>query len=694
CTEIFYDHGPELAGGPPGSADEDGDRYIEIWNLVFMQFDRAADGTMNPLPKPCVDTGMGLERIAAVLQGAHSNYEIDLFQNLIGAAAKATGCKDKTNNSLKVIADHIRAVSFLIADGVLPSNEGRGYVLRRIMRRAIRHGYQLGQKKPFFHQLVSALDKEMGDAYPELHKQRDAIAKTIKTEEEKFAETLEQGMRLLEQAIAAMSGKTITGETVFKLYDTYGFPVDLTADIARERGLEVDQAGFETAMEKQRETARAASSFGADYSRDIELDDETAFTGYESLQDKGKIVALFSSKEAVKTLRAGDEGVVVLDNTPFYAESGGQIGDTGVIRTGNALFEVHDTVKRGKAFAHVGILKMGELKTNEPVTAAVNSERRAAIVLNHSATHLLHAALRKLLGTHVTQKGSLVAPDRLRFDFSHDKPVTATQLREIENCVNAEIRRNVEAGIHQMSYDDAMKFGAMALFGEKYGDTVRVLQFGDFSTELCGGTHVQRTGDIGLFRILSESGVAAGVRRIEALTGAHALAAVQQTDDELQTIAAEIRSERSHIVPRVTQLASQNRSLEKELTRLRGKLASGQGSDLASQAVTVDGVQLLAARLDGADAKALRDAVDQLKNKLKSAAVVLGATDDDKVRLVAGVTADVTDRIKAGDLVNTAAVGVGGKGGGRPDLAQAGGNAPDKLDKALADALAWMKQQL
>ncbi|MGD8828905.1 MAG: alanine--tRNA ligase, partial [Gammaproteobacteria bacterium] len=497
CTEIFYDHGPEVAGGPPGSPDEDGDRYVEIWNIVFMQYDRGADGSMEPLPKPCVDTGMGLERIAAVLQGVHSNYAIDLFRNLIHAAAAATGTRDLESNSLKVIADHIRACSFLIADGVLPSNEGRGYVLRRIMRRAIRHGYKLGQDKPFFHLLVDALDDEMGAAYPELREQKTAIARVIRQEEERFAETLEQGMRLLDQAIEGLSGGEIPGATVFKLYDTYGFPADLTNDIARERGLSIDQAGFEAEMDKQRERARAASQFAADYSRDIETDAQTDFSGYQDIRDHGRVVALFRGREAVDTLHAGEDGVVVLDRTPFYAESGGQVGDSGVLRGEEAIFDVGDTQKRAEAHAHVGKLRMGTLHVGAMVKAEVNEERRQAIVLNHSATHLLHAALRKVLGTHVTQKGSLVAPDRLRFDFSHSEPVGEEDLRHVERLVNAEIRRNVAADVRHMSYDDAMDFGAMALFGEKYGDTVRVLRFGDFSTELCGGTHVTRTGDIG-----------------------------------------------------------------------------------------------------------------------------------------------------------------------------------------------------
>ncbi len=686
CTEIFYDHGPDVAGGPPGSPDEDGDRYIEIWNLVFMQYDRAADGSMNPLPKPCVDTGMGLERIAAVLQGVHSNYEIDLFQKLIAAAAKATGCANLADNSLKVIADHIRACSFLIVDGVLPSNEGRGYVLRRIMRRAIRHGYKLGQVKPFFHTLVDALDTEMGEAYPELRKRKAAISKAIKQEEERFAETLEQGMRLLDEAIANLPGKTIPGETLFKLYDTFGFPVDLTADIARERGLSIDETGFEAEMEKQRERARAASKFGADYSHEIETDASTAFSGYDHGRDQATVVGLFKDGKAVDELSAGEEGVVVLDRTPFYAESGGQVGDTGELANDAAVFVVADTLKRGAAHAHIGRLASGTLKVGDKVEARIDAARRAAIVANHSATHLLHAALRKVLGEHVTQKGSLVAPDRLRFDFSHNQPVAAGELAEIEALVNAEIRHNVAADVASMSYDDAIKSGAMALFGEKYGDTVRVMKFGDFSTELCGGTHVARTGDIGLFKIVSESGVAAGVRRIEAVTGAGALKWVDEMAQTLAELAGLVRGGRDDVGLRVKQLVERNRALEKDVEQLRAKLASGQGTDLAAQAVAAGGAKVLSARLDGADAKALRDAVDQLKNKLGSAAVILGTVEDGKVRLVAGVSKDLTGKLPAGELVNSAAEKVGGRGGGRPDMAQAGGSEPENLDAALEAA--------
>lgn len=695
CTEIFYDHGADVAGGPPGSPDEDGDRYIEIWNLVFMQFDRDADGNMHDLPKPCVDTGMGLERIAAVLQGVHSNYEIDLFGKLIDAAAKVTGCKDLENNSLKVIADHIRACSFLIADGVLPSNEGRGYVLRRIIRRAIRHGYKLGQEDVFFYKLVDALDVEMGTAYPELRKQKDQLGKVLKLEEERFAETLDQGMKILDAAIADLAGDEIPGDVVFKLYDTYGFPADLTADIARERKLSIDEAGFAREMQAQRERAREASKFGVDYGKDIKLDATTEFTGYEKLRDHGKVIALFRGNESVKQLADGEEGAVVLDRTPFYAESGGQVGDRGVLESGAMRFEVRDTQKRGNAHVHFGTLSGGALSVGDDIEAAVSRESRSPTVLNHSATHLLHAALRHVLGSHVTQKGSLVAPDRLRFDFSHPQPLSAEEIRHVEDLVNTEIRRNHAAEIALMSYDDAIKAGAMALFGEKYGNEVRVMKFGEFSTELCGGTHVSRTGDIGFFKIVGETGIASGVRRVEAVTGDNALNYVRDLEGRLDRIGERVRASRDDAETRVEQLSDRARKLEKELDRLRKQLASGQGGDLTNQAKEIDGLKLVAARLDGADAKALRDAVDQLKNKLGSAAVVLGAaTDDGKVRLVAGVTKDRVNDIKAGELVNFVAEQVGGKGGGRPDMAQAGGTEAGKLDDALAGVEQWVRQQL
>ena len=581
CSEIFYDHGADVAGGPPGSKDADGDRYIEVWNLVFMQFDRSADGVMTPLPKPCVDTGMGLERITAVLQHVHSNYEIDLFVKLIDAAAKATGAKDKSSPSLRVIADHIRACAFLITDGVLPSNEGRGYVLRRIIRRAIRHGYKLGQEKPFFHTLVTALDHEMGSAYPELHKAAGHVDKVLLQEEQRFAETLTQGMGLLENAIKALKTKTIPGETVFKLYDTYGFPADLTNDIARERGLTLDVTGFEREMDAQKNRARAASQFGAEYGQDVVIDSETKFTGYDSLKDKGKIVALFRGKDAVQKLSAGEQGMVVLDHTPFYAESGGQVGDQGLLKSGSNEFKVADTQKRGGgAHAHMGSVVKGELKIGDTVEAQVDGELRAATVLNHSATHLLHAALRTVLGTHVTQKGSLVAPDRLRFDFSHYQAVTPQELQRIEDLVNTEVRRNEPADVREMGYDEAIKSGAMALFGEKYGNLVRVMKFGDFSTELCGGTHVHRTGDIGLFKIVGEGGVAAGVRRIEAVTGAGALAYVRGLEGVLRETEELLRAGKDEVVSKTQQLLERNKQLEKQLSQMSGKLAANRGDEL------------------------------------------------------------------------------------------------------------------
>lgn len=694
CTEIFYDHGPEVAGGPPGSPDEDGDRYIEIWNLVFMQFDRDADGNMHDLPAPCVDTGMGLERIAAVLQHVHSNYEIDLFQNLIKAASEVTGCKDLENNSLKVIADHIRACSFLIVDGVLPSNEGRGYVLRRIIRRAIRHGFQLGQEDLFFHKLVDALDAEMGEAYPELRKQKDQVKKALKLEEDRFAETLEQGMKILDAAIKDLAGDEIPGDVVFKLYDTYGFPADLTADIARERNLSIDDAGFAREMQAQRTRAREASKFGVDYGKDIKVDAASEFVGYESLRAHGKVVALYRGSESVKQLADGEEGAVVLDRTPFYAESGGQVGDRGVLEAGAMRFDVADTQKRNSAHVHFGTLSGGALSVGDEVEAEVARESRSPTVLNHSATHLLHAALRHVLGTHVTQKGSLVAPDRLRFDFSHPQALTAEEVREIEDLVNTEVRRNHPADVQEMAYDDAIKAGAMALFGEKYGDAVRVMKFGEFSTELCGGTHVSRTGDIGFFKIVSEGGVASGVRRVEAVTGDNALRYVRDLEGTLDSVGTRVKASRDEVDARVEQLVERARKLEKEIDKLRKQLASGQGTDLTTQAVEVGGMKIVAARIDGADAGALRDAVDQLKNKLGKAAVILAAVNDGKVQLAAGVTKNETGKLKAGDLVNFVAQQVGGKGGGRPDMAMAGGNSPENLDGALAGVEAWAREQL
>jgi len=693
CSEIFYDHGAGVAGGPPGSADADGDRYIEIWNLVFMQFDRSADGVLNPLPKPCVDTGMGLERVTAVLQHVHSNYEIDLFQKLIAAAAEVTGAKDKASPSLRVIADHIRACSFLITDGVLPSNEGRGYVLRRIIRRAIRHGYKLGQEKPFFHKLVKALDAEMGAAYPELHKAAAHVEKVLLQEEERFAETLAQGMGLLESAIKGLKGKTLPGETVFKLYDTYGFPADLTNDIARERGLAIDEAAFEREMESQRDRARSASKFGADYGQDVTIEGETAFKGYEHLVHKGKVTALFRGKDSVQALKAGEQGIVVLDQTPFYAESGGQVGDQGQLKGSSGAFKVADTQKRGGgAFAHMGQVTHGEIKVGDTLDAQVDEALRAATVLNHSATHLLHAALRKVLGNHVTQKGSLVAPERLRFDFSHYQAVTPEELAKIEDLVNTEVRRNEAADVRETSYDEAIKAGAMALFGEKYGNVVRVMKFGDFSTELCGGTHVHRTGDIGLFKILSEGGVAAGVRRIEAVTGAGALAYVHGLQGTVRALVETLRSD--DVLAKTQALQERVKQLEKQLAQSTAKLASNRGDELTSQAVVMGSAKVLAAAVEGADAASLRDLMDKLKDKLGSAVVVLGAASEGKVSLIAGVTQDLTSKVKAGELVNMVAQQVGGKGGGRPDMAQAGGTDPSKLDAALQSVPDWVKAKL
>ena len=694
CTEVFYDHGPDVVGGPPGSPDEDGDRYIEIWNLVFMQFDRAADGTLTPLPKPSVDTGMGLERLAAVMQGVHSNYDIDLFQNLLRAAATITGCQDLHNNSLKVLADHIRSTAFLITDGVLPSNEGRGYVLRRIMRRAIRHGYKLGAKDSFFYQLVAPLVAEMGDAYPELRQAQNQVTRVIEQEEERFAETLDNGMGLLERDIAALHGKTIPGATVFKLYDTYGFPVDLTADIARERGLDVDMAGFNAEMDAQRERARAASQFGTQQAANLAVEGSSEFSGYNTVQDQSTVTGLFRAGQAVEQLDADDEGMVVLTQTPFYAESGGQVGDSGVLRSAQAEFTVQDTQKQGAVHLHIGRIEHGSLRLGDKVEALVDADRRQAIVLNHSATHLLHAALRQVLGTHVQQKGSLVAPDRLRFDFSHHAPLTADELQRIETLVNQAIRRNEAADVRQMSYDDALKFGAIALFGEKYGDQVRVMKFGDFSTELCGGTHVNRTGDIGLFKIISETGIASGVRRIEALTGANALDHIRTVEQRLDQIAQLVKGSPDNVNEKVRQLSTRARELEKEITQLKQRLASGQSNDLSTQAIDINGIKVLAARLDAVDVKTLRSAVDQFRDKLQHAAVLLATVDGDTVRLVAGVTKAETSRIKAGDLVNVVAQQIGARGGGRPDLAQAGGGDPAKLDAALQTVPDWIKSQL
>jgi len=695
CTEIFYDHGPGIAGGPPGSADADGDRWIEIWNLVFMQFDRSADGTLSPLPKPSVDTGMGLERVAAVMQGVHSNYEIDLFLQLIDAAAQITGAQDRSSPSLRVIADHIRACAFLIADGVLPSNEGRGYVLRRIIRRAIRHGYKLGCTRPFFHALVQPLERAMGKGFPELVRQRDHVERVLRQEEERFAETLSQGMSLLEQAIAGLRGRQIPGETVFRLYDTFGFPVDLTADIARERGLSIDERGFEDAMEAQRERARAASRFGIDLRADVTVEGETVFTGYDTVEDSGTVVAIVRDQQPVDVLQAGGSGQVVLDRTPFYAESGGQVGDTGELVADSVRFVVEDTQKLGTVHVHIGVLESGTLRVGQQVQASVDAARRAAIRLNHSATHLLHAALRTVLGDHVAQKGSLVAPDRLRFDFSHYQAVTPAELTEIERLVNDQIRANATAETKRMKYDEAIAAGAMALFGEKYGDEVRVLRFGEFSTELCGGTHVSRAGDIGLLKIIAESGIAAGVRRIEAVTGQVALEWVSKTDRLVRDLAQLLKVGREDVEDKVRQLVERSRRLERDLADLKSRLATGQGGDLSATARDVNGVKLLTSRLDGADAPALRAATDQLKDKLGSAVIVLAAVDaNDRITLVAGVTRDLTGRVKAGELVNAVASQVGGRGGGRPDFAQAGGTDASKLAAALASVEPWLRTKL
>ena len=694
CSEIFYDHGADVAGGPPGSPDEDGDRYVEIWNLVFMQFNRSADGTMTPLPKPSVDTGMGLERIAAVMQGVHSNYDIDLFANLIRATADVLGVANDGSSSLNVIADHIRACAFLIVDGVLPGNEGRGYVLRRIVRRAIRHGKKLGHNDLFFFKLVAPLAEEMGDAYPELMKAKAHVEKVLKKEEQRFAETLDQGMEILESAIAGLNGSEIPGDVVFKLYDTYGFPVDLTADIARERGLTVDQAGFETAMESQRDRARAASKFAAADGSALKTDCETEFLGYEGTDGDSTVAALFRDNVAVDSLAPGEEGAVVLSATPFYAESGGQVGDTGILVSDGKLFRVDDTQKSGDANVHFGSVEQGTLSVGDTLSAVVDAERRQAIRLNHSATHLVHAALRNVLGEHVMQKGSLVAPDRLRFDFSHYEAVTAEQLREIEQQVNEQIRGNAAAETKLMSYDEAIESGAMALFGEKYGDKVRVLRFGDYSVELCGGTHVARTGDIGIFKLTSDGGVASGVRRIEAVTGQGALDWIESRQQALTEIAGRLRSQPEQAAARVEQLIRRNKELEKELAAAKQALLTGGNADAASDVQEIAGIKVLSTRMDGADAKTLRDAVDRFKDKLQNAIVVLGSVDDGKVRLAAGVTRNNTDRIRAGDLIKPVAEQVGGKGGGRPDFAQAGGSNAAALDQALKSVPDWVRAAL
>ncbi|MCF7971142.1 MAG: alanine--tRNA ligase [Methylococcaceae bacterium] len=695
CTEIFYDHGEDIAGGPPGTPEEDGDRYIEIWNLVFMQYDRDMDGHLTPLPKPSVDTGMGLERIAAVLQGVHNNYEIDLFQKLLKVAADLAGTKDLTESSLRVIADHIRSCAFMVVDGVMPSNEGRGYVLRRIIRRAIRHGYRLGIREVFFFQLVAPLVAEMGDAYPELAAAQEQVERILKLEEERFAETLEQGMKILEACVEKMHGTVIPGDVVFQLYDTYGFPVDLTADYARENNLSVDHAGFDIAMTAQRTRARAAKSFGDGYNQTIKLDAQTEFTGYQQLNEESKIIGLFQQSEAVSVLTEGAEGVVVLESTPFYAESGGQAGDCGRIEVDGGIFEVTDTQKQGGSlFLHYGKVISGELKNNLPCTAFVEPVSRQAITLNHSATHLLHAALRQVLGDHVTQKGSLVNAERLRFDFAHFEPMTAEEIKIIERIVNQQIRHNDSVSADVMSKEDAINAGAMALFGEKYGDEVRVLKIGDFSTELCGGVHAKRAGDIGLFKIISETGVASGVRRIEAITGEAAMQWLEGREKSIAEIASVVKSSPEAAAEKVQQLMDKSKSLEKELERLQSKLASSAGGELASQAVDIDGIKVLAVKLEGVEPKAMTDVLDQLKNKLGSAAIVLATVKEGKVTLIAGVTKDQTARVKAGDLVNVVATQVGGKGGGRPDMARAGGTEPEKLEQALQQVPEWVREQI
>jgi len=693
CAEIFWDHGPGIPGGPPGSKDADSDRYVEIWNLVFMQFNRDESGVLHPLPKPSVDTGMGLERVAAVLQGVHDNYQIDLFQDLIRAAARETGAKDLASNSLKVIADHIRATSFLIVDGVIPSNEGRGYVLRRIIRRAIRHGYRLGQTQPFFHRVVDDLARTMGGAYPELRSAKARVAQVLKQEEERFAETLENGMRVLEGALTR-EDRMLDGETVFQLYDTFGFPVDLTADIARERGVRVDYAGFEAAMERQRERARAASKFTAaaavEYSGAA-----TEFHGYDALALEGKVVALYNREGVqVPEISGGEAAIVVLDRTPFYAESGGQVGDSGELAGKSGTFAVEDTQKIQPAvFGHKGVLTTGRLRAGDRVMAGVDAIRRSRTMRNHSATHLMHKALREVLGPHVQQKGSLVDAERTRFDFSHNEPLTDEQIRRVEVIVNAEVLANSATSARIMKHDAALKAGALAFFGDKYGDEVRVLEIGS-SRELCGGTHVARTGDIGFFKVISEGGIAAGVRRIEATTGEGALAYVQGQESKLNEAAAALKTPPQEVAQKVAQILDSVKTLEKELARLKSKLASSQGDELADRVVVVKGVKLLAAMLDGADARALREAMDKLKDKLKSAVIVLAAADQGKVSLIAGVTPDLTSKLKAGELVNFVAQQVGGKGGGRPDMAQAGGTEPAKLSGALDSVRGWVEQRL
>ncbi|ECA5090289.1 TPA: alanine--tRNA ligase [Salmonella enterica] len=694
CTEIFYDHGDHIWGGPPGSPEEDGDRYIEIWNIVFMQFNRQADGTMEPLPKPSVDTGMGLERIAAVLQHVNSNYDIDLFRTLIEAVAKVTGATDLGNKSLRVIADHIRSCAFLVADGVLPSNENRGYVLRRIIRRAVRHGNMLGAKETFFYKLVGPLIEVMGSAGEELKRQQAQVEQVLKTEEEQFARTLERGLALLDEELAKLQGDTLDGETAFRLYDTYGFPVDLTADVCRERNIKVDEAGFEAAMEEQRRRAREASGFGADYNAMIRVDSASEFKGYDHLELNGKVTALFVDGKAVEAINAGQEAVVVLDQTPFYAESGGQVGDKGELKGAGFTFAVDDTQKYGQAIGHIGKLSAGALKVGDAVQADVDEARRARIRLNHSATHLMHAALRQVLGTHVAQKGSLVSDKVLRFDFSHNEAMKPSEIRQVEDLVNAQIRRNLPIETNIMDLDAARAKGAMALFGEKYDERVRVLSMGDFSTELCGGTHASRTGDIGLFRIISESGTAAGIRRIEAVTGEGAMATVHAQSDRLNDIAHLLKGDSQNLGDKVRAVLERTRQLEKELQQLKDQAAAQESANLSSKAVDLNGVKLLVSELAGIEPKMLRTMVDDLKNQLGSTVIVLATVVEGKVSLIAGVSKDVTDRVKAGELIGMVAQQVGGKGGGRPDMAQAGGTDAAALPAALASVQGWVSAKL
>ena len=694
CTEIFYDHGDHIWGGPPGSPEEDGDRYIEIWNIVFMQFNRQADGTMEPLPKPSVDTGMGLERIAAVLQHVNSNYDIDLFRTLIQAVAKVTGATDLSNKSLRVIADHIRSCAFLIADGVMPSNENRGYVLRRIIRRAVRHGNMLGAKETFFYKLVGPLIDVMGSAGEDLKRQQAQVEQVLKTEEEQFARTLERGLALLDEELAKLSGDTLDGETAFRLYDTYGFPVDLTADVCRERNIKVDEAGFEAAMEEQRRRAREASGFGADYNAMIRVDSASEFKGYDHLELNGKVTALFVDGKAVDAINAGQEAVVVLDQTPFYAESGGQVGDKGELKGANFSFVVEDTQKYGQAIGHIGKLAAGSLKVGDAVQADVDEARRARIRLNHSATHLMHAALRQVLGTHVSQKGSLVNDKVLRFDFSHNEAMKPEEIRAVEDLVNTQIRRNLSIETNIMDLEAAKAKGAMALFGEKYDERVRVLSMGDFSTELCGGTHASRTGDIGLFRIISESGTAAGVRRIEAVTGEGAIATVHADSDRLSEVAHLLKGDSNNLADKVRSVLERTRQLEKELQQLKEQAAAQESANLSSKAIDVNGVKLLVSELSGVEPKMLRTMVDDLKNQLGSTIIVLATVAEGKVSLIAGVSKDVTDRVKAGELIGMVAQQVGGKGGGRPDMAQAGGTDAAALPAALASVKGWVSAKL